>query len=104
MMVEEATSWEMSPNMQATASALAFMHLGARFLSRARQLKAGLVARTDSETVAISTNATLGIQVSKQYLLWGLMYVNNTYFGQFGTQGYGSSYMAPNSGAADVHR
>ena len=30
----------------------------------------------------------LGLQVCKQYLLWGLKYINMTYFGLFGAQGY----------------
>ena len=63
---------------------------GSQSASRGRCLS------TDSQPPCkLLVTLTLGIQVCKQYLLWGLKYIHNTYFGLFGSPGVVSPYLRP---------
>ena len=54
------------------------------------QLKAGVINVRDGSETKAPARLSLGIQVRKQYPLWGLKYINSSYFGLFGSPGLGS--------------
>ena len=51
-------------------------------------LLSGQVERGNQGISSLNLGLSLGIQVCKYYLLWGLKYPNITYFGLFGSPGY----------------